>query len=90
MAMIYELRVYQRIPGQMPKLLDRFRDHVVPIGEGHGIALSSSRSAHDIHLGPDRHREVGRHACRRAARAEGFVHRSSDEHAGWLRRHHYA
>ena len=24
--MIYELRVYQPVPGQMPKLLARFRD----------------------------------------------------------------
>jgi len=36
-AMIYELRVYQPVPGQMPKLLARFRDKVLPIWEGHGI-----------------------------------------------------
>ncbi len=35
--MIYELRVYQPIPGQMPKLLARFKDHTVPIWEKHGI-----------------------------------------------------
>ena len=29
--MIYELRVYQPVPGQMPKLLARFRDKVLPI-----------------------------------------------------------
>ena len=36
-AMIYELRVYQPVPGQMPKLLARFRDKVLPIWERHGI-----------------------------------------------------
>ncbi len=36
-AMIYELRVYQPVPGQMPKLLARFRDKLLPIWEGHGI-----------------------------------------------------
>ena len=35
--MIYELRVYQAIPGKMGKLLARFRDHTVPIWETHGI-----------------------------------------------------
>lgn len=31
--MIYEIRVYQPVSGQMPKLLARFRDHTVPIWE---------------------------------------------------------
>ncbi len=35
--MIHELRVYQSAPGQMPKLLARFRDHTIPIWEKHGI-----------------------------------------------------
>ena len=35
--MIYELRVYQPVPGQMPKLLARFRDQTIPIWERHGI-----------------------------------------------------
>ena|SRR5579871_179381 len=35
--MIYELRVYRPVVGQMSKLLARFRDHTVPIWEGHGI-----------------------------------------------------
>ena len=35
--MIYELRLYQAVPGQMPKLLTRFEDHTVPIWERHGI-----------------------------------------------------
>ena len=35
--MIYELRVYQPVPGQMPKLLARFRDKLLPIWERHGI-----------------------------------------------------
>jgi hypothetical protein len=36
-GMIYELRVYQPVPGQMPKLLARFRDNLLPIWERHGI-----------------------------------------------------
>jgi hypothetical protein len=36
-AMIYELRVYQTLPGQMPKLQARFSDHTLPIWEKHGI-----------------------------------------------------
>jgi NIPSNAP len=36
-AMIYELRVYQPVPGQMAKLLARFRDHLLPIWEKHNI-----------------------------------------------------
>src|SRR6185437_12323654 len=35
--MIYELRVYQPVRGQMPKLLARFRDKILPIWERHGI-----------------------------------------------------
>ena len=35
--MIYELRVYQPVPGQMPKLIARFRDKLLPIWERHGI-----------------------------------------------------
>ena len=35
--MIYELRVYQPVPGQMPRLLARFKDQVLPIWEKHGI-----------------------------------------------------
>ena len=35
--MIYELRVYQPVSGQMPKLLARFRDQLLPIWEKHGI-----------------------------------------------------
>jgi hypothetical protein len=35
--MIYELRVYQSIPGRMPELLARFRDQTVSIWEKHGI-----------------------------------------------------
>jgi len=37
LAMIYELRVYQPVPGQMPKLLARFGDQLLPIWEKHGI-----------------------------------------------------
>ena len=35
--MIYELRVYQAVPGQMAKLLARFGDQLPPIWEKHGI-----------------------------------------------------
>jgi len=35
--MIYELRVYQPVPGQMERLQARFRDGVLPIWERHGI-----------------------------------------------------
>jgi len=35
--MIYGLRLYQPVPGQMPKLLARFKDQVLPIWEKHGI-----------------------------------------------------
>ena len=35
--MIHELRVYRVLPGRMPNLLARFRDHTVPIWERHGI-----------------------------------------------------
>jgi hypothetical protein len=35
--MIYELRIYQPIPGKMAKLQARFADHTVPIWEKHGI-----------------------------------------------------
>ena len=35
--MIYELRVYRPVPGQMPKLLVRFGDKLLPIWEKHGI-----------------------------------------------------
>jgi hypothetical protein len=35
--MIYELRVYRVLPGRMPNLLARFKDHTVPIWERHGI-----------------------------------------------------
>ena len=31
--MIYELRVYQPVPGQMPKLLARFRDLILTPSE---------------------------------------------------------
>jgi len=35
--MIYELGVYQRVPGRMPKLPARFRDQTLPVWEKHGI-----------------------------------------------------
>jgi hypothetical protein len=36
-SMIYELRVYRVLPGRMPDMLARFRDHTVAIWEKHGI-----------------------------------------------------
>jgi hypothetical protein len=35
--MIYELRVYQCVPGKLPALLKRFEDHTLKIWEQHGI-----------------------------------------------------
>lgn len=35
--MIYELRVYTVVPGRMPALLARFKDHTTKIWQRHGI-----------------------------------------------------
>lgn len=35
--MIYELRVYHPVPGQMANLLARFEDHTIALWEKHGI-----------------------------------------------------
>lgn len=35
--MIYELRIYRALPGRMPALLARFRDHTCALFEKHGI-----------------------------------------------------
>jgi hypothetical protein len=35
--MLYELRVYTVLPGRMPDLLARFKDHTVSIWRKHGI-----------------------------------------------------
>ncbi len=35
--MLYELRVYTALPGRMPDLLARFKDHTVSIWRKHGI-----------------------------------------------------
>lgn len=35
--MIYELRVYEVVPGRMPALHARFRDHTLRLFEKHGI-----------------------------------------------------
>jgi hypothetical protein len=35
--MIYELRVYTVLPGRMPNMLARFRDHTAGFFEKHGI-----------------------------------------------------
>ena len=39
--MIYELRVYRAVPGQMAKLQTRFRDELPSIWEKHGIRAIS-------------------------------------------------
>ena len=35
--MIYELRVYQSVPGRLPALLSRFQNHTLRIWAKHGI-----------------------------------------------------
>jgi hypothetical protein len=35
--MIYELRIYQAVPGRLPALLSRFKDHTLQLWEKHGI-----------------------------------------------------
>lgn len=35
--MIYEMRVYRTLPGRLPKLLERFRNHTLRIWERIGI-----------------------------------------------------
>lgn len=35
--MIYELRVYRCLPGRLPALLSKIRDHTLPAWEKHGI-----------------------------------------------------
>ena len=35
--MIYEIRVYQSVPGAMPRLQARFAEKTIPIWEKHGI-----------------------------------------------------
>jgi hypothetical protein len=35
--MIYELRVYRTLPGRLPNLLKRFREHTLRIWQRHGI-----------------------------------------------------
>ncbi len=35
--MLYEYRVYETLPGKLPDLHKRFRDHTIKIFERHGI-----------------------------------------------------
>jgi hypothetical protein len=35
--MIYELRIYECLPGRLPALLKRFSDHTLALWEKHGI-----------------------------------------------------
>ncbi|HEY9625613.1 MAG TPA: NIPSNAP family protein [Crinalium sp.] len=36
-GMIYELRIYHAMPGQLPALMSRFQNHTLRIWEKHGI-----------------------------------------------------
>lgn len=38
--MLYELRIYQSVPGRLPALLSRFQNHTIRIWEKHGIRQS--------------------------------------------------
>jgi hypothetical protein len=35
--MIYELRIYNCLPGRLPKLLERFQNHTLKLWDRHGI-----------------------------------------------------
>jgi hypothetical protein len=35
--MIYELRIYNCLPGRLPKLLERFNNHTLKLWDRHGI-----------------------------------------------------
>ena len=37
--MLYELRTYESVPGRMPALAARFRDHTFALFEKHGLEL---------------------------------------------------
>lgn len=37
MTRIYELRTYQAVPGKLDALLERIRDHAMPLFEKHGM-----------------------------------------------------
>lgn len=37
--MVYELRVYEAVPGRMPALLERFRAHTVRLFQKHGMTV---------------------------------------------------
>jgi len=37
--MIFELRVYEILPGQMDEMHKRFRDHLMPLFKKHGIEV---------------------------------------------------
>ncbi|MFC4807862.1 NIPSNAP family protein [Paenibacillus sp. GCM10023250] len=38
--MLYELRIYDVMPGKMPALLDRFRDSAIGLFEKHGMTIT--------------------------------------------------
>ena len=53
--MIYELRIYQCVPGRLPALLKRFEDYTLKIWEKHGIRQTGfwtvliGDSSNDLH-----------------------------------------
>ena len=53
--MVYELRIYQCVPGRLPVLLKRFEDHTLKIWEKHGIRQAGFWTVligdgnHDLH-----------------------------------------
>ena len=53
--MIYELRIYQCVPGRLPVLLKRFEDYTLKIWEKHGIRQAGfwtvliGDSSNDLH-----------------------------------------
>ena len=50
--MIYELRIYQCIPGRLPALLKRFQDHTLKLWEKHGIRQAGFWT---VLVGPSNH-----------------------------------
>ncbi len=71
-AMIYELRVYQPVPGQMPKLLARFRDKLPHLGKArHPSHRLLDDPCRGIQQRADLHTPVGV-ACRSRDEVDGI------------------
>lgn len=50
--MIHELRIYHCLPGRLPRLLQRFREHTLRIWERHGIRQAGFWT---VAIGPSNH-----------------------------------